>query len=337
MRRSLKLALWASGLILLAIAGYVLKVSWYERYVWPVGPIAGMQELLPLDRTAWPQTPAPWGSERQRVEVATPQGLESREIEYHLNTLEMDFVLIPAGSYRPVPGYRNAPDKWPQRRISRWRERANAQPLITLSRPYFLGAFEVTNRQFEQFDPDHKGRRPKHQQGPDGDHHPVEPVTWEEAQRFARWLSQQEGRHYRLPTEAEWEHAAQAGTQSRLYWGEAFWDRAKANLGGLHSNRETLEEDGYPQTAPVGLFPANPWGLYDMLGNSYEWVQDWWHPNLTAEATDPQGPAEGRIRMAKGGGWTTRPHAMYSGEDDGNNPADLRDSRGFRLLVEIPE
>jgi formylglycine-generating enzyme required for sulfatase activity len=294
------------------------------------------------------------------VEVAAPEGLRVKEITYHTNTIGMDFVRIEPGSYRPVPGFRSLPDKWPLRRASRLR-RIKESPRVTLSKPYYLAAFEVTNRQYELFDPSHRQRRPAYQQGNGGDDHPVQPITWREAKLYARWLSKKEGRQYRLPTEAEWEYAAMAGTNSRLYWGQAFWDRSKANLGGRHSNPESYREDGYEETAPVGMFPANPWGLYDMVGNAYEWVQDWWHPNYTEDVTDPQGPTEeehrtreqegswierhfytkkdklgGRLRMGKGGSWTTRPYATYTGEDDGNNPADLVDARGFRLLVEIP-
>jgi formylglycine-generating enzyme required for sulfatase activity len=323
---------WVIGLAILAVLFYIAKVSWYDRYVWRGTP-AHMLDLPPQDRSDWPPA-TEWQREVQAVEVATPQGLQVKEIAYHVNSLGMDFVRIKAGSFRPEPGYRTYSAKWPLRRAPHLRNRTTP-PRITLSRDYYLGAFEVTNTQFEQFDPAHKARRPKHQRGANGDHHPAAPVTWREAQRFARWLSKKEGRVYRLPTEAEWEYAAAAGTRTRLYWGDDFDDRTKANLGGLHSNKETLREDGYKKTAPVGMFAANPWGLYDTIGNAYEWVQDWWHPNLEKDAVDPIGPARGKIRMGKGGSWTTRHYAIYTGEDDGNNPADLRDERGFRLLVEI--
>jgi formylglycine-generating enzyme required for sulfatase activity len=363
MNRKLKIILWSAVLVSIGYGLYRFKLDWYDRYIWPVLPVAEMQELPPEDRSAWPAVPVPWSSEIQAVEVATPEGLKVRDVAYHSNSLGMDFVRIEPGSFRPVAGFRSHPDKWPLRRASRWRQQKQ-EPLITISRPYYLAAFEVTNLQFEQFDPSHKDRRPEYQRGTAGDYHPVQPVTWREAQQYARWLSQREGRLYRLPTEAEWEYAAMAGTTSRLYWGDAFWDRSMANLGGLHSSPESYAEDGYEETAPVGSFPANPWGLYDMVGNAYEWVQDWWHPSETGDVTDPQGPTGeerlrlnrekgwfarhftlysgndglgGRFRMAKGGSWTTRTYAIYTGEDDGNNPADLHDLRGFRLLVEIPE
>lgn len=319
----------------IALAGfvfYVAKAAWYERYVWPAVP-EHMLDLPPEDRTGWPSEPIPWLTETQRVEIATPEGLSTRTITYRVNSLGMDFVLIEPGSYFPEPSYRSYYSKRSLRRAKHLREEKPA-PRITLTSSYCIGAFEVTNAQYELFKPNHRKERPEYQQDEKGDHHPVEPVSWREAQLFARWLSAKEGRRYRLPTEAEWEYAEKAGTATRFYWGNAFWDRSMANLGGLHSVAESYREDGYKATAPVGMYPANPWGLYDTLGNSYEWVADWWHPDRTEDEVDPTGPAEGRIRMAKGGSWTTRTYAMFSSENDGNNPADIRDIRGFRLLAE---
>ena len=328
-------------LILLAVAVFfVLKISWYGRYVWPAA-VSHMQDLPALDRNGWPTPPATWRTEVQAVEVATPQGLEVKDITYHANTLDMDFVEIPQGSFVPQPVWAEDLRKLPLRRASRWRKPPKL-PTVTISHPFYLGAFEVTNSQFELFDPSHRERRPRYQLGKRGDNHPVQPVTWQEAQQYARWLSNKEGRLYRLPTAAEFKYATAAGTTTRLYWGNAFWDRTKANFGGLHSNLETAEEDGFQYTAPVGTYPANPWGLYDMLGNAYEWASDWWYPFPGSDTVDPTGPqypvpVQGHFRMAVGGSWTTRAYSMYMGEDDGNNPADLVDIRGFRLVAEIEQ
>jgi len=322
--------------LLLLVSGggvYIAKVSWYDRYVERPAP-AHMLDLPPVDRSRWPAQPLAWREETQCVEVATPEGNVLKEIHYHVNSLNMDFVHVPAGSFRPIQQFRGNPPMSPYRRAAHVRNIPPA-PLITLSHDYYLGAFEVTNAQFELFDPGHRGRRVEYQRGERYDNHPVDGVTWQEAQQFARWLSEREGRLYRLPTAAEWERAAAAGTETRLYWGEAHWDRSKANLGGLRSNRESYRLDGFKETSPVGFFPANPWGLYDMIGNAYEWVQDWWHGGPSGDVTDPVGPAEGRIRMDKGGSWTTRYYMIYTGESDGDDPGDLPDARGFRLLVEI--
>jgi formylglycine-generating enzyme required for sulfatase activity len=122
---------------------------------------------------------------------------------------------------------------------------------------------------------------------------PVVCVSWEEAQGFVKWLSTRTGQRYRLPSEAEWEYAARAGTTTRRYWGDAasgvcsyanFADEtAKRTLG-----RTTVHPcaDEFVYTAPVGRFRGNAFGLYDMLGNAYEWTQDCWHDDYTGAPAD---------------------------------------------------
>ncbi len=316
--------------IILGIAGYIFKHAWYERYVWP-DDIPSVQDLPPEDRSQWQKPPLKWTEETVDVEVATPDGLKIKPIHYYTNSIGMDFVKINAATYIQNSGWSSTGDKKRLRRRHDWFINGRQ---VTITKPFYLSAFEVTNAEYELFDPSHQQRRPKYQQKTDGYMHPVEPITWREAVQYARWLSKKEGRQYRLPTFGEWLLAAKAGTTTRLYWGESWWDRSMANLGGLHSVKESYKEDLYLQTSPVGYYPANPWGLYDMIGNSYEWVSDWWHLTGMKTVTDPQGPKTGKLRMAAGGGWTTRPYATYISETDGNNPADLRDFRGFRLLVE---
>lgn len=329
-----KVIIWGVLSLLIITTLIVTKFAWYDRYIWNGTP-EHMLSLVDEDKSQWPTIATPWLSENQAIEIATPNGLKIKSIEFFTNSIGMDFIRIKSGQYRAENGIRETYANNKFYRAKHIKDKPTPA-LITISRDFYLGAFEVTNQQFEIFDPAHQQLRPEYQRGSDGDNHPVEPVTWQQAQLYTRWLSKKEGRQYRLPTEAEWEYAARANTTTRLYWGNDFWDRNKANLGGLHSNIETSRLDGYKKSAPVGSFPANPWGLYDMVGNSYEWVSDWWHPNLIQDSIDPRGPDSGKIRMGKGGSWTTRHYAIYAGEDDGNNPADLADTRGFRLLVEIP-
>ena len=292
-------------LVVLLAGVYVWKRAYYDRYVWPA-PIASMQDLPPFQVSG---APAVWSNETLQVEVATPDGLRATNITYFINTIGVRLVRIEPGKFLMGEG----------RQASRRPEvvRTSGRPM-TITNGFYLGAFEVTNRQFEQFQ---KHQRPKYQRGKNGDEHPVEPVTWREAQEFCRWLSVKEGRTYRLPTEAEWEYACRAGTQTRLYWGDAFWDRNKANLGGLKFDHETWVEDGYEYTAPVGMYPPNPWGLFDMIGNTWEWVSDWYGK-------------PGHCRVYKGGNWKLRLRQVNCGSRDGDDPADLPDIRGFRVLCE---
>src|SRR5262249_25519430 len=150
-------------------------------------------------------------------------------------------------------------------------------------KPFLLGVHEVTNAQYEQFDPEHKKLR-----GKDGvsnrDDEPVTFVTWQQAADFCAWLSKKEGKPYRLPTEAEWEYACRAGT-TPPYWTGDTLTAEQANLG--------LGKEGRLQTTmPVGSYPANAWGLHEVHGNVAEWCLDWYGPYETGEQTDPVGRAD---------------------------------------------
>lgn len=151
---------------------------------------------------------------------------------------------------------------------------------VRIDKPYYIGAYEVTQAQWKRV----MGTNPAiFQEGlADSDHHPVENVRWEDAQEFLRRLNRLEkGRHYRLPTEFEWEYAARAGAEGNISWPEA---QAVAQLGGR-------------TTYPVGQKEPNAWGLYDMLGNVWEWVDDYYNEKIFA---DPQPPASGQTHVLKG-------------------------------------
>jgi formylglycine-generating enzyme required for sulfatase activity len=204
---------------------------------------------------------------------------------------------------------------------------------VTLQRTYYLGVYEVTNAEFRQFQPDHLSGVVR-DRSLDQDDHPVVNVTWSEAAAFCNWLSSQDGlpaaytqqgdnyalvtpvnTGYRLPTEAEWEWAAryEGGQASRRYpWGSSL--PVPTNSGNfadkraLAVNDTAVEnyEDGFVTTAPVGRFPANPLGLYDIGGNVTEWVQDFYtvYPELEPASTDPLGPATGtQQHVVRGSSW----------------------------------
>jgi formylglycine-generating enzyme required for sulfatase activity len=167
---------------------------------------------------------------------------------------------------------------------------ANEQPAhqVTLSRRFWLGRHEVTQAQWEAV----MGSNPSHFQGP---RRPLEQVCWNDVQVFIDRLNQAAGQAvYRLPTEAEWEYACRAGTAGR--W--SFGDRA-AQLGAY----AWWPGNSAGQTHEVGQKRPNPWGLYDMHGNVWEWVQDWYGPYAAAAQTDPAGPETGVHRVFRGGGW----------------------------------
>lgn len=204
------------------------------------------------------------------------------------NSLGMKFVTIPAGSFQMGAGT-TAPKTAVEYHQRDYDESPAHQ--VTISKAFLLGIHEVTNAQFEQFAPEHKKLRGRDQVSIT-DHEPVTFVTWEDAVAFCEWLSKKEGKPYRLPTEAEWEYAARAGTTTPYATGEKITD-AQANYG--------TSVDGKPlKTVAVGGYPANAWGLFDMHGNVQEWCLDWHGEYDAAAQTDPVGRASGYARVTRG-------------------------------------
>lgn len=134
-----------------------------------------------------------------------------------------------------------------------------------------------------------------------GDDWPIANIRWSEAVDFCDWLSEKEGRRYRLPTEAEWEYACRAGTRTLYWWGdESEPQPEKGRMGGDYVKIGDIAS----VFAPVGHYPPNPWGLYDMHGNVSEWVRDLfdWDYYARSPRKDPQGPLFGRDHVVRGGG-----------------------------------
>jgi sulfatase modifying factor 1 len=291
------------------------------------------------------------------------------------NSIGLKLVRIPAGEFlmggqepaekicAAFPYANKTPedfaDEYPQHRV-------------VISHEFRLGQFEVTVGQFQQFcnatgyrtdaerdgtggwgyEPETGkcvGRRPQynfHQVGfPQSDDHPVLNMTFYDAVAFCNWLSKKEGKRYRLPSEAEWEYACRAGTTTRYSFGD---DPAELpryahviNVPGRDvftsvQHQVHLLKAGESLTAKVGSRLPNAWGLYDMLGNVWEWTNDWqsddyysWSP-----AADPTGPGDGDLRIRRGGGWNTFP--IYA--RPGFRNFDRMDSRcihfGFRVACD---
>ncbi|XOZ32317.1 formylglycine-generating enzyme family protein [Halomonadaceae bacterium KBTZ08] len=153
-------------------------------------------------------------------------------------------------------------------------------------------------------------------EGPQNQQRPVVEVSWHGAQAYADWLSEQTGHNYRLPTEAEWEYAAKAGTSTWYWWGnDAGRGEGRAVCDGCGSQWDDRPRDEQ-DTAPVGSFEPNPFGLYDVHGNAWEWVQDCWHPNYKGAPTDGSAwlkdDDEDCRRVLRGGAITSGPASMLS-------------------------
>ena len=198
---------------------------------------------------------------------------------------------------------------------------SGSQHPVTITRPFHIGAFEVTQEQYQKV----MGKNPSHFKGPNN---PVEKVTWDEAVEFCRRLSKlpeekAAGHVYRLPTEAEWEYACRAGTTTKFSFGD--------DEGQLDQYAWYRDSKGTKGTHPVGEKKPNPWGLYDMHGNVGEWCQDRFGEYPRGPVTDPTGPTTGSGRVLRGGGWFY--HAWYclSGRRGRYNPALSYYSEGFRV------
>ena len=177
------------------------------------------------------------------------------------------------------------------------------------------------------------------------DNHPVVNVTWNDAVAMARWLSQREGVSYRLPTEAEWEYAARAGTRTRYPAGNDpavlqrsanIFDRETALRWPRWREQAGSGSDGHPFTAPAGSFAPNAFGLYDMIGNVWEWCADWYGEDYYARSPvdDPPGPASGEVRVRRGGSWHSWPLYSRVAFRNWNTPETRYLLVGFRLLRE---
>lgn len=170
---------------------------------------------------------------------------------------------------------------------------------------------------------------------------PVSGVSWQQAGQYAGWLTRRSGKRYRLPSEAEWEYAARAGTRTQFSWGNPDWMACRyANafdLSGQAANPSWTWsigcDDGYARQAPVGRYPANAWGLYDMLGNLWEWVADCWHGDYRGAPADGSAWVEDgcRKRVNRGGGWGNHPRALRVSNRDGDDALARSDGLGFRV------
>jgi len=215
------------------------------------------------------------------------------------NSIGMEFVLIPAGEF-------DMGSPMHEKRRKLWESPVHR---VTIKKPFYLSKYPVTQEQWQVV----MGDNPSYYRG---EKHPVENVSWNEVQVFFSKLNalenaRENNRIFRLPTEAEWEYASRAGTETAYFFGN---DESK-----LREYAWFLENSGF-ETHPVGLKKPNPWGLYDIYGNVWEWVQDEYHISYKGA------PADGRawenlfpsisipVRVRRGGGWNGNAGCCRSAE-----------------------
>ena len=199
---------------------------------------------------------------------------------------------------------------------------------VTISKPFYLGVYEVTVAQYAQFvkDTGQKHEEPDFKQPGD---YPVVNVSWDNAQAFCAWLSKKTGKTVTLPTEAQWEYACRAGSKTRFGFGDK-----EEELGDYawYDGNSMDKDKGAKMTHPVGQKKPNAWGLYDMHGNVWEWCADY-YGEYTGAGADPTGPKDGGLRVLRGGSWNFNPRICRSADRDGSNPDYRNVDGGFRVAV----
>jgi formylglycine-generating enzyme required for sulfatase activity len=289
------------------------------------------------------------------------------------NSIGMKLVVVPAGEFfmgstplqihqvrRNDPAFRKD-----------WEREEQPQHHVQISRPFLLGAHEVTLGQFREFvrstryvtDAQRDGKggmgfdaaTSEFKQDPhfnwenagfvQTDDQPVVNVSWNDAVAFCQWLSRKEKIAYRLPSEAEWEYACRAGTTTLYSYGDDPEGLAAVANVSDATAREKFSSwsgisgrDGHVFTAPVGSFQPNAFGLFDMHGNAWEWCRDWFGENYYAKSAekDPTGPPTGTVRVFRGGSWYDAASLCRSAFRYWDVPTYRDYFLGFRIAADLP-
>jgi formylglycine-generating enzyme required for sulfatase activity len=253
-----------------------------------------------------------------------------------------DLVLIPTGRFQmgsPEHEQAQAIRAGAQRN---WLERENPQHWVGIEQPFALGRFPVTVGQWRQFvrdtgwesQSDTDWRAPGFAQN---DEHPVVGVSWIDVQLYLRWLSEKTGQVYRLPSEAEWEYACRAGTKTAFSFGDTI-NTEQANYDGHYTYNGGPRGAFVQGTNKVNAFQPNPWGLFDMHGNVWEWTQDVVHDNYVGAPVDGSAWEEGGDpvrRILRGGSWLYNPRYLRSSVRNGFSAVLANDIVGFRVARKL--
>jgi formylglycine-generating enzyme required for sulfatase activity len=266
------------------------------------------------------------------------------------NSVGMRLVRIPAGKFRmgsteqerkgvlALPKEAKLPD---------WLAAEGPRHEVAITRPFYLGAYEVTQQEYEKV----MGKNPSHfaatgdgkeaVRGLDTRRFPVERVSYDEAVAFCRKLTASDtkkpaGHEYRLPTEAEWEYACRGGasTYQTFHFGNSL-SSTQANFDGRHPYGGADEGDYLKRTTRVGSYSKNGFGLYDLHGNVWEWCLDCYDPGYYARSpgADPRGPSEGSDRVIRGGSWDYDGQYCRSAKRDVRSPGYRDGNLGFRVAL----
>jgi len=242
-------------------------------------------------------------------EVGTPNSI--------VNSIGMRLNLIPAGTF--MMGSLDS---------DVFRRKGETHHRVTLTKSYYLGTTQVTQGQWEAVMATTPWHRQKYVQ--EGSSYAATYVSWDDAVEFCQKLSAKEGNMYRLPTEAEWEYACRGGTTTVYSFGD---DAAQLSEYGWFD--KNAEGNGERYAHRVGLKRSNPFGLYDMHGNVWEWCSDWDGDYPTGSSTDPQGATWGSLRVFRGGGWNSDFNRCRSANRRNFTPGSRGNSVGFRVAISL--
>jgi formylglycine-generating enzyme required for sulfatase activity len=209
------------------------------------------------------------------------------------------------------------------------RDSDEGQHHIKLTKAFYLGKFEVTQLQYRII----MGENPSKF---GGDKLPVENVSWFEAARFLKKLSEKTNMKFRFPTEAEWEYACRAGTTTAFNTGTTI-DSDLANYDASEPYADGITGKYLKRTTAIGSYAPNAFGLYDMHGNVWEWCNDIYDENYYKQAplTDPKGPLEGKTKVIRGGAWKEYAYKCRSADRNSRGPKDTQSIIGFRVVMDI--
>jgi len=226
-----------------------------------------------------------------------------------------EMVVVPAGSFRMGDQSGGGDDD--EKPVHR----------VRLAAPFAVGVYEVT---FDEWDACASAGGCTHRPGDGGwgrGRRPVINVNWDDAREYVRWLSRETGKRYRLLSESEWEYVARSGSSSRYHWGDSIGSN-NANCGGCGSRWDN------DRTAPVGSFAANGFGLHDVHGNVWEWVEDCYHGSYSGAPSDGRAWTTGgdcEHRVLRGGSWGNKPRGLRAAYRDGDSSGDRINFFGFRV------
>ena len=231
------------------------------------------------------------------------------------NSIGMKLIWIPAGEF-DMGSAEGEPDEMPVHRVQ-------------ISKGFWIGQTEVTQQQYKASMGDEPWSGEKYVE--ESGSYPATYISWEDAVEFCRRLSQVEGKIYRLPTEAEWEYACRAGSETKFSFGDD--DAYLGDYGWFEGNAWGIEQKHARQ---VGQKYPNAFGLYDMHGNAWEWCSDWYDENYysVSPEVDPQGPGSGRFRVLRGGSWHFSPSRCSSAVRAGHLQNIELMSFGFRVVLQ---